>query len=198
MAQTRQFEAISYTAALSALRGFLGGLLPETRADGGIVARRMLFDWSAFVSQRKIRRRAGNSGFLHGESRLSAQVTLALLEDIFGMGEDRVFFFAYIGIVLRAGFLYRRLASRLVRPRHCHGIFLMMIGIATRSNRLREVEEITALVDIRYLFIALTAAVVGFAFLTPSAQRNSRRTPRIARPRTINRPRQASSGRSWA
>jgi DHA1 family tetracycline resistance protein-like MFS transporter len=180
---------IGYTAsAMSALAWILGlGLLPETRVPTAeSMARRKLLDWSA----------VGNAlrnpaiapvilvFFMASLGFGAFEVTLALfLKDIFAMGEDQSFlFFAYVGIVLLVaqGLLYRRLASRLSETTFiAMGIVLMMIGIALQGGiSYAWYEGMSDFVKLPYLFLALTAAVVGFAFLTPSAQALvSRRTP---------------------
>jgi MFS family permease len=59
------------------------------------------------------------------------------------------------------------------------GIVFMLIGIVLQGViSLAKAEDLAGLVRIEFLLVALTAAVVGFAFLTPSAQALvSRRTP---------------------
>jgi hypothetical protein len=75
-------------------------------------------------------------------------------------------------LVLTQGFLYRRLARKLSEPT------LMLIGIVLMGGGvgcLGGVSYIAATTSdppglLALLFVALTAAVMGFAFLTPSAQ----------------------------
>ena len=180
---------IGYTAAgLSALAWLLGlGLLPETLVpQQDSVVRRHLLDPSAIrtalvdpaIGPVILTFFVGSLGFG------AFEVTLALfLKDTFGFGENDSFLvFAFIGFVLLVaqGLLYRRLASRVSEPSFmAMGIFLMLIGVALQGAiNLAKWDGIASLVRVEYLVIALTAAVVGFAFLTPSAQALvSRRTP---------------------
>jgi MFS transporter, DHA1 family, tetracycline resistance protein len=125
--------------------------------------------------------------------------TLALfLRDTLDLGEENsYYFFAFIGIVLllTQGLLYRRLARRVSEPTFMvMGILLMAIGLAglgvvtMTSNvplgTLRAVPFVgpsieTAAANKTWVdeavlfgpvFISLAFAVMGFAFLTPSAQ----------------------------
>jgi MFS family permease len=181
---------IGYTAAGMSLIALLLGLrmLPETRTfgTGPTIGRRALLDWSG------IRFAITNPAigpvilvfFMASLGFGAFEVTLALfLKDVFGLTEDTSFlFFAYVGVVLMLtqGLLYRRLASRVSELAFMTtGICFMAVGVALMGS-------ISYLVSEGYegpglmgsLFAALTAAVMGFAFLTPSAQALiSRRTP---------------------
>lgn len=183
------FASIGYAASfLSALAWVLGlALLPETRVPTSeSTARRKLLDWSA-VSAALSNSAIGPVILVFFMASLgfgAFEVTLALfLKDIFGMGEEQSFlFFAYIGFALLVaqGFLYRRLASRLSETTFIgFGILFMLIGIALQGGiAYFKAEDPTRDINIATLFVALTAAVIGFAFLTPSAQALvSRRTP---------------------
>jgi DHA1 family tetracycline resistance protein-like MFS transporter len=124
------------------------------------------------------------------------EVTLALfLRDAMGFGlKPTLLMFAYVGFVLALtqGFLYRRLAKRVSEITFMAvGILLMAIGVAglgwisylafggphaqpigtvivgaTGYLALREATS----PPVAWLFVALAAAVIGYAFLTPSAQ----------------------------
>lgn len=127
----------------------------------------------------------------------SFEVTLALfLQDAMGYSEDDTFLvFAYVGftLLLTQGFLYRRLAKRLSEVAFMTiGILFMAVGVGSlaivcfRQSPGLDFEagrytprpaEMLAVAEHEVdgptkalLYAALTAAVVGFAFLTPSAQ----------------------------
>src|SRR5262249_15020366 len=101
------------------------------------------------------------------------------LKDAMGYSEDDTFLvFAYVGftLLLTQGFLYRRLAKRLSEVAFMTiGIVLMALGVGSLSlvcyaSAGGHVEMLDAGGPEKLLYAALTAAVVGFAFLTPSAQ----------------------------
>jgi MFS family permease len=104
------------------------------------------------------------------------EVTLAMfLEDTFQFDKDNSFLiFAYIGFVLMLtqGVLYRRLASRVSETTFiAMGILFMALGVAIMGGiNLGKAQGFDWALRMEFLFAALTAAVVGFAFLTPSAQ----------------------------
>lgn len=177
-------ESIGYSAAvLSLLALLLGvGLLPETRVSTApSSARHQLIDWSA------IRHALTDPAikpiiltfFIASLGFGAFEVTLALfLKDVFQFGsgdnfKDTFLIFAYIGLVLMLtqGFC-RGLASRVSELRFIGmGLFLMALGVAMQGGicyAWSRGAEPTGLQP--YLYVALTAAVVGFAFLTPSAQ----------------------------
>lgn len=182
-------ESIGYTASgLSLLALVLGfRLLPETRVFGAeSTARRSLLDLSA------LRLTLGNPAigpiiltfFMASLGFGAFEVTLAIfLKDTFGFTERYSFLiFAYIGFVLMLtqGFLYRRLASRLSEVTFMAiGIVFMAIGVGLQGYISYSVfggQDADAFKP--YLYAALTSAVIGFAFLTPSAQALiSRRAP---------------------
>jgi MFS family permease len=182
------FELIGYSAAcLSLLALVLGvALLPETRRFGeASLARRHWIDLSALrfaLASRAIApvvlvfflATLGFGGF---------EVTLSLLlKDSFGFSVDDSFMvFAFIGLVLTLtqGVLYRRLAARLSEVAFMTlGIVFMAIGVATLGFVSYHAITHAGAGSQALLYAALTAAVVGFAFLTPSAQALiSRRTP---------------------
>jgi hypothetical protein len=103
--------------------------------------------------------------------------TLALLiKDVLYLGERNSFLlFAYVGLVLvmTQGFLYRRLANRLSE------VTFMAMGISLMALGLLLLGGVTWLghqqasgfgVLLGCMMVSMTLAVVGFAFLTPSAQ----------------------------
>ncbi len=106
------------------------------------------------------------------------EATLALLiKDALGLkANDSFLVFAYVGLilVLTQGFLYRRLAHRVSEPTFMAvGILLMGLGVASLGG-------MTLLADLpsrpgygvllTIMLVSLAVAVIGFAFLTPSAQ----------------------------
>jgi MFS family permease len=171
-------EAIGYTAAgLSLIALILGyRLLPETRrceAEPPLAR-----GWLRFGA---IRKALGSSAigpviltfFLATLGFGAFEVTLALLlKDSFGFGEDYSFLiFAYVGFVLMLtqGFLYRKLAKRLSEVTFMGmGLVFMAAGVGALGAVTYLASQNTPLLWL--LFVALTFAVVGFAFLTPSAQ----------------------------
>jgi MFS family permease len=175
-------------AGLSFLALLLGiSLLPETRRFGETsAARRKWLDtvairaalanpavapvvWTFFLAT------LGFGGF---------EVTLSLLNrDVMGFQADYNFLvFAYVGFVLlmTQGVLYRRLAKRLSEVTFiAMGLGFMGLGVLSLGGVtwIASVGEIPVVggpvppVLLRlWMFTSLTFAVVGFAFLTPSAQ----------------------------
>jgi MFS family permease len=175
---------IGYTAAGLSLLALLLGiwLLPETRKfDTASTIRRHWLDGSA-IGHALTNAAIGPvilTFFIASLGFGAFEVTLALfLKDNFNYGEDDSFLiFAYIGFVLMLtqGVLYRRLASRVSEVTFMAlGIAFMAVGVALMGGISFFVWnlEITAPEGwmTPALFVALTCAVVGFAFLTPSAQ----------------------------
>ncbi len=176
-------EAIGYTAAaISAIALVLGILqLPETRrfSEAPPLERKMVkvsalryaltssslapVIWVFFLST------FGFAGF---------EVTLSLLlKKVLGVDKirDLFLYFSYIGVVLMLtqGFLYRRLAKRFSETTFMTlGIVLMGLGIAALGCMTWAVGSHSTIFGSHQalLFFGLTCAVVGFAFLTPSAQ----------------------------
>jgi DHA1 family tetracycline resistance protein-like MFS transporter len=187
-------------AGMSLLALLLGlALLRETRIFGKeSTVRRHLFDWSAtrHVLTDGAIFPVILTFFIASLGFGAFEVTLSLfLKDNFGFLEaDSFLIFAYVGFVLMLtqGFLYRRLATRWSEATlMAIGIGFMALGVALMGG-ISFVVSLNppggaldaAVVGIighfasrghstgmyAALFTALTAAVVGFAFLTPSAQ----------------------------
>lgn len=180
-------EVVGYTAAVFSMIALLLGiwLLPETRKfeDAPPLERRWL-NWSA------IRLALASSAlapvvltfFLATLGFGAFEVTLALLlKDALNFGEDESFLvFAYVGFILllAQGVLYRRLARRFTEPTFIGlGIVLMAVGVASLGgvSWLAFARQTGQFVTgdkflMTLLFVSLATAVVGFAFLTPSAQ----------------------------
>jgi MFS transporter, DHA1 family, tetracycline resistance protein len=174
--------AIGYSAAALSLIALLLGivLLPETRhfEEAPPLQRRWL-DWRAardVLSQPALApvvlvfflATLGFGGF---------EPTLALLiKDSLGLDErDSFLIFAYVGFVLvmTQGFLYRRLANRLSEVTFmAMGLLLMALGLVLLGGvTWLASHQSAAWQTLLVLMLAsMTLAVVGFAFLTPSAQ----------------------------
>ncbi|MFL5342694.1 MAG: MFS transporter [Gemmataceae bacterium] len=178
-------EATSYTgyvaAGLSVIALILAiVLLPETHVPGApSAARRSWIDvsaWKFALSSAAIApvilifflATLGFGGF---ETTLSL-----LLRDAMHLSRVKMFYiFAYVGfvLVLTQGFLYRRLAKRLSEVTFMTiGIILMSIGVLALGGLtwLAYSGESNFGLLLGLLLVALATAVVGFAFLTPSAQ----------------------------
>jgi MFS family permease len=175
-------EAVGYTAAALSFVALVLGirLLPETRkfVEAPPVGRGWI-NWSA------LRWALGSSAigpviltfFLATLGFAAFETTLALfLRDTLDFPEAKSYLiFAYIGLVLivTQGFLYRRLARRWSESTFMViGICFMALGLAglgfvTLSRRMDSSDN-TMLMTV--VFVALAFAVIGFAFLTPSAQ----------------------------
>ncbi len=113
------------------------------------------------------------------------ETTLAmLLRDALHLNPNRSYLvFAYVGFVLviAQGFLYRRLAKHLAEAAFISlGILLMSLGVLSLAalTWIADAPDVTLGLRLGILLTGLATAVVGFAFLTPSAQALiSRRTP---------------------
>jgi MFS family permease len=174
-------EAIGYTAAGLSLVALLLALrvLPETRRAAAASRRRKWLEWGAL--QNALRSPAigpvilvfflASLGFAGFESTLSL-----LLKDGMGLNPRNSFLmFAYVGVVLSV----TQGVYRGVLARHLSETTFMGLGIALMAagllclggvNWLAITGALTFGVLLALLMLALAVAVVGFAFLTPSAQ----------------------------
>src|SRR5262249_31094507 len=165
--------ALSFVALMLGVR-----LLPETRRFDSQAGERRLINWGALG--KALRSPAIGpvilAFFLATLGFGAFEATLALLlEDAFSLEEGQSYwFFAYVGFILllSQGFLYRRLARRLTE------VTFMLLGILFMGLGVASLGGVTYAADAGQsggvlwplLFFALTMAVVGFSFLTPSAQ----------------------------
>ncbi len=164
-----------FAAGLSAIALVVGLLkMPETMRPGKPAPRRGWLDLNGMASTL----RTPTVGVLvlvfffatFGFAKFEA--TLALLTKDFGYGDrDNFWVFAYVGFVLlfTQGFLYRRLKNKY------HEVALMRLGVAFMFLGLIGLAVVAmapADANLRQarFFGALALGVVGFAFLTPSAQ----------------------------
>jgi MFS family permease len=172
---------IGYVAAgLSLLALVLGcALLPETRRFGAAPAARKWLDTQGLraVLHNPAVAPVVLTFFLATLGFASFEVTLSLLsKDALGIGENNIFLvFAYVGsvLMLTQGVLYRRLANRLSEVTFmAMGITLMGLGVLSLGGvSWAAAGQRAAFGQVLGLMLfSLTAAVVGFAFLTPSAQ----------------------------
>jgi MFS family permease len=174
--------AIGYAAAGLSLLALLLGilLLPETRRfDAAPPLQRKWFDWRATrdVLRTPLLAPIVLIFFLATFGFGGFEPTLALLiKDALGLDKRHSFLlFAYVGFVLvmTQGFLYRRLANRLSEVTFMTmGISLMALGLfllggVTWMSSTGTADFGTLLAC---MLVSMTLAVVGFAFLTPSAQ----------------------------
>ncbi len=181
------YGSIGFVAAGLSFIAFLLGvwLLPETRRfDQASSTRKSWIDLDAF-------RYALNSPalapvvltfFMATIGFGMFETTLALLlKDAFQFEEGRSYWiFAYVGFVLMLtqGGLYRPLAKRMSEVA-LMGLGMVLMGTGVGTLGLVTYFAITLGQPMfPLLYVALTCSVVGFAFLTPSAQALvSRRTP---------------------
>jgi MFS family permease len=175
-------ESVGYAAsALSVIALALGlWLLPETRQFGHTPPMdRRWINWSA------LRTALGNAAigpvilvfFLVTLGFASFETTLALfLQHPLEFSKRQSYFvFAYVGLVLMLsqGFLYRRLARRLTEATFMTlGIGFMALGLVALGlvTWMAKADIVGMAVPVILMFLALACAVVGFSFLTPSAQ----------------------------
>ncbi|MBI3823214.1 MAG: MFS transporter [Planctomycetes bacterium] len=156
--------------------------MPAYRAAPDPLLRRNWFDWSA-TRQALVDPAIAPvilTFFIASLGFGAFEVTLALfLKDVFGFGaegnfRDTFLIFAYIGFILMLtqGVLYRRLAARVSEATFmAMGLLFMALGVAMQGGICYAWWNSYDPASLQpYLYIALTAAVVGFAFLTPSAQ----------------------------
>jgi MFS family permease len=176
--------AIGYSAAGLSLLALLLGLflMPETRhfKEAPPLQRRWI-DWRA--ARDVLRQPAlapvvlifflATLGFGGFEPTLALLIKDALrFEDEAGL-RNSFLIFAYVGLVLvlTQGFLYRRLANRFSEVTFMAlGIILMALGLVLLGGVtwLRDAIEWGSVLTL--MLVSMTLAVVGFAFLTPSAQ----------------------------
>jgi MFS family permease len=153
--------------------------MPETRRPGAGRLDRRWFNWHGFQVALSTPALAPVvlTFFLATLGFATFEPTVALFnQDALGLPEKRnVYMFAYIGFVLMLtqGFLYRRLARRLSEATFIGiGIALMALGLGSLGSvswmASREAAGFPVLLTCA--LVSLTAAVIGFAFLTPSAQ----------------------------
>ncbi len=186
--QTWLVGALASVLSASAL---LFGLarLPETRHPGGPSAARKWIDFGAarWVLTTPAVAPVLWTFFLASLGFASFEATLALLiKDALGLDAAHSFWiFAYVGAVLvfTQGFLYRRLlAPRLGEPAlMALGLALMALGVLTLGGFAVLTTQQPRLdfgILLGLMLPVLAVAVIGFAFLTPSAQALiSRRSP---------------------
>jgi MFS family permease len=174
-------ELIGYTAAGLSLIALILGivLLPETRVFGGAPTARR---WVEFRAIREVLAHPALGPvvlvfFLASLGFGGFEVTLALINrDTLGLPSDKNYLmFAYVGLVLMLtqGVLYRRLASRLSETTFMViGILFMGLGVAFLGglNLVASWGGLDYPARLTWMMVSTTCAVVGFAFLTPSAQ----------------------------
>ncbi|MGH9677711.1 MAG: MFS transporter, partial [Candidatus Acidiferrum sp.] len=176
------YGLIGYIAAFLSLIAFALGclLLPETRRFGEVsAAKRSWFDTHAMRTALADPAVAPIvlTFFLATLGFANLEVTQSLLNnDALGFKEKNNFLvFAYIGFVLLVtqGGLYRRLAGRLSELSFMTlGLSLMGIGLLSLAGLswVATTQSVGNSPLIAWLFASCTAATVGFAFFTPSAQ----------------------------
>jgi MFS family permease len=170
-------EAVGYTAAALSFVSLLLGirLLPETRQFESAPPRpRSLLNWSALGWALRSRAIAPVvwTFFLATLGFGAFEVTLALLvKDALGFEENETFLvFTYVGAVLAlTQGLYRRLARRVSEPSFiAMGIVFMALGVAGLGG-VNYLALEAGQANYLALFVALAAAVIGYAFVTPSS-----------------------------
>jgi MFS family permease len=177
----RNHEVIGYTAAgLSLIALCLGIIqLPETRQRGGPpMARRWLNLHAWHIALRTpALAPVVVTFFLATLGFGSFETTLSLINrDALDLPDKKNFLlFAYVGFVLMMtqGFLYRRLAHRVSEPTFMLvGLLFMGAGVGSLAGvnwyGVQKSLEFAPL--LAWMMASMTLAVVGFAFLTPSAQ----------------------------
>ncbi len=168
-------ESVGYLAATMSLMALILAIvkLPETRTPTGPGAKR---SWLS-VSQLFSTLQTPTVGmlvlifFLATFGFALFEGTLALLTKDFQYSKSQtLWIFAYVGFVLMftQGFFYRRLVKK-------HGeVAMMRLGVGFMFLGLAGIGAIVIAPQLPMretaFFIALAAGVIGFAFLTPSAQ----------------------------
>jgi MFS family permease len=175
-------EAVGYTAAGMSLVALLLGLrlLPETRKFDQVSSARR--NW---IDRLALRTALTNPAvgpvilvfFLASLGFAAFETTLALfLQNSLRLAENNSYLiFAYIGVVLMLtqGLFYRRLARRFSETTFMVlGIVDMALGLAGLAavTVLAEQVDVPWAVTMVLVFASLAVAVMGFAFMTPSAQ----------------------------
>ncbi len=174
--------AIGYAASALSLVALLLGLrmLPETRQFGAEPPiQRKVFDFAAWklVFSSPALFYPILAFFLATFGFAGFEVTLAMfLKEVARIPDDSIFlYFAYVGFVLMLtqGFFYRRAAKKMSETALMTvGILFMGMGVWILGLVTWEVmgQEGAKQVTMWLVYLGLTFAVVGFAFLTPSAQ----------------------------
>ncbi len=174
-----QAGATGYISAGLSLFAFILGLvkMPETRVLGGHSANRKIFDVSAFKSVLS-NPALGPIIFVFFLATIgfgAFESTLAMInQDVLKFGKTSNFLlFAYVGLTLSlANGLYRPLSRKFsVYFFLTLGILLMGSGVASLAG-ITYISRNNLLADflLPLMMVSLTISVVGFAFLTPSAQ----------------------------
>lgn len=174
-----QAGATGYISAGLSLIAFIIGLvkMPETRTPGGHSANRKIFDFPAFKNV-LADPALGPIIFVFFLATIgfgAFESTLAMInKDVLNFEKNRNFLlFAYIGLILSvANGIYRPLSRKFsVFFFLTLGIFLMGTGVASLAG-ITWISRNNILPDflLPLMMISLTISVVGFAFLTPSAQ----------------------------
>jgi MFS family permease len=174
-------EIIGYTAASLSLIALILGviLLPETRIPGAPVRERRwlhLHGWRVALATPAIAP-VVITFFLATLGFGSFETTLSLINRDALRLEDQFNFllFAYVGFVLMLtqGLLYRRLANRLSETTFMLiGLILMGVGVGSLAGvNWVGMEQLLSFGPLlTWMMASMTLAVIGFAFLTPSAQ----------------------------
>jgi MFS family permease len=176
-----QQQYIGYVAACLSLGALLLGLvqLPETRRSSLPVIQRRWLDlhaWRIALASPALAP-VVLTFFLATLGFGSFETTLSLINrDALRLDEEYNFLlFAYVGFVLMMtqGLLYRRLANRLSETTFMLiGLILMGVGVGSLAGvNWAGMERVMAGAPLlTWMMASMTFAVVGFAFLTPSAQ----------------------------
>jgi DHA1 family tetracycline resistance protein-like MFS transporter len=174
-------EVIGYTAAGLSLVALVLGLvlLPETRRPGGPVVERRwlnLHAWQIALATPALAP-VVLTFFLATLGFGSFETTLSLINrDALRLPDQKNYLlFAYVGFVLMLtqGVLYRRLANRLSEVTFMTaGLVLMAVGVGSLAAvNWAGMEQLLPFWPLlAWMMLSVTLAVIGFAFLTPSAQ----------------------------
>jgi MFS family permease len=170
-----------YAATVLSLTAFVLGfiLLPETRRFSEAGRNRRWFDGRAIVNA------LANPAigpvvlcfFLASLGFGGFESTLSMInQDALDLPREKNFFmFAYVGFVLMLsqGLLYRRLAHRVSEPTFMlMGLLLMGVGVSSLAcvSYLAINQQAGFGVLLSLMMVCMTVSVIGFSFLTPSAQ----------------------------